>query len=71
MSWTTRTGRFLSFLWKSGTTDVQGPDEKTAQIAVENALDSLKSSHPELSNAKKAIVRYQLTFFFHAFTVPR
>jgi hypothetical protein len=60
MSWTTRAGRFLSFMWKSGTTGVQGFDENTAQSAVESAIDGLKGSYPELANAKKAIVRYQL-----------
>lgn len=60
MSWTTRAGRFLSFMWKSGTTGVQGLDENTAQSAIESTIDALKGSHPELANAKKAIVRYEL-----------
>lgn len=57
MSWTTRAGRFLSFIWKSGTTGVQGLDETTIQSAVENAIENLQSSHPELAGAKKAMVR--------------
>lgn len=49
----------MSFMWKSGTTGVQGLDENTAQNAVENAIDALKGSYPELADAKKAIVRYE------------
>ena len=60
MSWTTRAGRFLSFMWKSGTTGVSGLDEPTMQGAVESAIDSIKGSHPELNAAKRAIVRYEL-----------
>lgn len=60
MSWTTRAGRFLSFMWKSGTTGVQGLDEDTAQSAVESAIERLKGSYPELAGAKKAIVRYEI-----------
>ena len=58
-------------MWKSGTTGLQGLDENTAQSAVESAIDSLKGSHPELSNATKAIVRYELHFFLSRFTVYR
>lgn len=39
---------------------VQGLDENTAQSAVESAIDALKGSYPELADAKKAIVRYEL-----------
>jgi hypothetical protein len=60
MFWTTRAGRFLSFIWKSNTTRVQDFDENTTQSAIESAIDDLKDSYLELANAKKAIVRYQL-----------
>ena len=59
MSWTKRAGRFLSFMWKSGTTGSQSLDENAAQSAVESAIDALRDSNPELANAKKAIVRYK------------
>jgi hypothetical protein len=59
MSWTTRAGRFLSFMWRSGTTGVQDFDENAAQRAVESAIDNIKGSYPELAFAQKAIVRYE------------
>lgn len=47
-------------MWKSGTTAVQGSDENTAQGAAESALERLKGSHPELTSARKATVRYKM-----------
>ncbi len=58
--WTIRAGRFLSFMWKSGTIGVSGLDENNAQKVVESAIDSLKGSYAELAGAKKAIVRCEL-----------
>lgn len=53
-TWITRVGRFLSFSWRSGTTGTV--DEAAAETALENALQGLKSSFPELKNAKNAKV---------------
>ncbi|MCJ1261253.1 hypothetical protein MMC22_001117, partial [Lobaria immixta] len=55
MSWTTKAGRFLSFMWKAGTTGVHGLNENTSQNALEGVIDSIKGSFPELRNAKTAI----------------
>lgn len=62
MSWITRTGRFLTFLWKSGTTGVQGVNEAAAQDAVEAAISNMKESYPELALAKKAEVKYWVSW---------
>lgn len=58
MSWITKTGRFLSFRWKAGTTGVQGLNESATESTLERAIDSLKGSFPELNDAKIATVEY-------------
>lgn len=57
MSWTTRIGRFLTFSWRSGTTGVPGINEAAAQDAVEQAINNMKVTYPELAEAKKAMVK--------------
>lgn len=55
MSWITKAGRFLSFMWKSGTTEIQDLDENIVQNAMKSAIDSLKNSYSKLANAKKQL----------------
>ena len=50
-----RTGRFLTFIWKPGTS--AGFCECKAQMALEDAIERLRRSYPELNCANKAIVR--------------
>ncbi|KAI1976428.1 hypothetical protein LOZ53_001891 [Ophidiomyces ophidiicola] len=57
MAWVTKSGRFLKFLWKAGTTGVPGIAEAVTHDMVERAVERITPRFPEFKNAKIVQIR--------------